>query len=84
LPASKHEFPHLRDVLMDRGLMVELSETATEWSNVLPLYEAITADILRAIAETAVKGWVGCHLSYACHDGTSVYFTYGCLEVPGQ
>lgn len=82
--ASKYEFPHLRDWAMDRGIMCDVSETATAWSDVLPLYEAVRADVLNAIHDTGVPGWIGCHLSHGYHDGASVYFTYGCVELQGR
>ena len=46
---AKFDFPHLRDYVMDRNIMTDVSETATTWSNLLPLYEDSLADIDRAI-----------------------------------
>ena len=40
--AGKFDFPHLRDFLWDRGVLTDVSETATVWSNILPVYQAVT------------------------------------------
>ena len=44
--------PYLRDELMDRGVMVETLETATTWSNLTALYDAV-GDALRKRARRA-------------------------------
>ena len=40
---SRFAGPHLRDDLMDRGVLVETVETATSWSNLERLYGAVRA-----------------------------------------
>ena len=39
--ASRFAGPHLRDDLLDRGVLVETLETATSWSNLERLYDAV-------------------------------------------
>ena len=64
---SRFAGPHLRDDLLDRGVMVETLETATSWSN-------LTA--LRAAVRAALPGMlVGCHVSHLYPTGASLYFT---------
>jgi alkyldihydroxyacetonephosphate synthase len=64
---SRFAGPHLRDDLMDRGVLVETLETATTWSNLERLYDAV-----RAVFEGL---HVGCHVSHVYETGASLYFT---------
>jgi alkyldihydroxyacetonephosphate synthase len=65
--ASRFAGPHLRDDLIDRGVMVETFETATSWSNLIPLHEAVRA---------ALPGvHVGGHVSHLYATGASLYYT---------
>jgi alkyldihydroxyacetonephosphate synthase len=65
--ASRFAGPYLRDDLLDRGVMVETFETATSWSNLLPLHEAVRA---------ALPGvHVGGHVSHLYETGASLYYT---------
>jgi alkyldihydroxyacetonephosphate synthase len=82
--STKYDFPHIRDFLMDRGITSDVSETATVWSNVVPLYRAATADLSTAIEESGVKPWVGCHISHSYHSGASLYLTFACQQKHGQ
>jgi alkyldihydroxyacetonephosphate synthase len=64
---SRFAGPHLRDDLLDRGVLVETLETATTWSNLERLYRAVRA---------ALPGLhVGCHVSHLYPTGASLYFT---------
>ena len=65
--ASRFAGPHLRDGLIDRGVMVETLETATSWSNLPALHEAVHAALAGTIA--------GCHVSHLYPTGASLYFT---------
>ena len=81
---GKYDFPYLRDFLLDRGVMADVSETATLWRNLLPLYESASRAIQAAIDAEAVPGIVGCHISHTYHTGASLYFTFGMRATPGQ
>ena len=61
-----------------------MSETATVWSNILPVYQAATSSIEAAIAAHCRAGWVGCHISHTYHAGASLYFTFGMVPNPGD
>lgn len=65
--ASRYAGPHLRDDLLDRGVMVETLETATSWSNLGALY--------RAVREALAPAHVLCHVSHLYPTGASLYFT---------
>ena len=59
--------PYLRDALLDVGAFVETLETATFWSNIPRLYEAVKA---------ALPGHVVmCHISHVYASSASLYFT---------
>ncbi len=65
--ASRFAGPHLRDDLLDRGVMVETLETATSWSNLGALHAAVRAALPGLL--------VGCHVSHLYPTGASLYFT---------
>jgi alkyldihydroxyacetonephosphate synthase len=65
--ASRYAGPHLRDDLLDRGVMVETLETATSWTNLGRLYAAVRS----ALAPAHVL----CHVSHLYPTGASLYFT---------
>jgi alkyldihydroxyacetonephosphate synthase len=65
--AARFAGPHLRDDLLDRGVMVETLETATSWSNLDRLHTAVRS----ALAGTVC----GCHVSHLYPTGASLYFT---------
>ncbi len=62
--------PYLRDDLLDRGVMVETLETATQWSNLDALYRAVRGALSRHCPVVA------CHISHLYPTGASLYFTF--------
>jgi alkyldihydroxyacetonephosphate synthase len=82
--ATKFDFPHIRDFLLDRDVTTDVSETSTVWSNILPLYRE-TIDAVRAsVLESGVRPWTGCHISHTYQSGASVYFTFGFKQQSGN
>jgi alkyldihydroxyacetonephosphate synthase len=73
---KKFDIPYIRDFLLDRGAPGDVSETATTWSNLKPLYDAVIAAANGAFAQIGVKGFVMCHLSHSYHSGACLYFTF--------
>jgi alkyldihydroxyacetonephosphate synthase len=69
--ASRYAGPHLRDDLLDRGVLVETVETATSWSNL----EALKGAVTHALQGTLVAPLVLCHVSHLYATGASLYFT---------
>ena len=69
--ATRYAGPHLRDDLLDRGVMVETLETATTWSNLAALRSAVT----RALEGSLSAPLVLCHASHVYATGASLYFT---------
>jgi alkyldihydroxyacetonephosphate synthase len=73
---KKFDIPYIRDFLLDRGAPGDVSETATTWSNLMPLYEAVVAAANGAFAQLNVQGYLMCHLSHSYHAGACLYFTF--------
>jgi alkyldihydroxyacetonephosphate synthase len=73
---KKFDIPYIRDFLLDRGAPGDVSETATTWSNLMPLYEAVRAAANRAFAQIRGQGYFMCHLSHSYHAGACLYFTF--------
>jgi alkyldihydroxyacetonephosphate synthase len=67
--ASRFSGPHLRDDLMDRGVLVETLETGATWDLLPRLHEAVRA------ALAPLGGLVMCHVSHLYPTGASLYFS---------
>lgn len=67
--------PVLRDSLLDNGALVETLETATDWSNLSTLKEAVTAALTTSLEEGGTPALVMCHISHVYPTGASLYFT---------
>ena len=73
---KKFDIPYIRDFLLDRGAPGDVSETATTWSNLMPVYDAVIEAANQAFARLNVQGYVMCHLSHSYHAGACLYFTF--------
>ena len=73
---KKFDTPYIRDFLLDRGTLADVSETAAPWSALRPLYDAVTAAARGAFDELGVRGYIMCHLSHSYHAGACLYFTF--------
>ena len=80
---KKFDIPYIRDFLLDRGAVGDVSETATTWSRLMPLYDAVIAAANAAFMRLAVRGYVMCHLSHSYHAGACLYFTFAFRATPG-
>ena len=69
--ATRFAGPHLRDDLLDRGVLVETLETAAQWSSLGAVRDAVTAALQGALGRAVV----GCHVSHLYPTGASLYFT---------
>jgi alkyldihydroxyacetonephosphate synthase len=79
---KKFDTPYIRDFLLDRGTLADVSETAAPWSRLEPVYDAVTAAARGAFDELGVRGYIMCHLSHSYHAGACLYFTFAI--VPGD
>lgn len=82
--ASKYDFPHIRDFLLDRDVTTDVSETATVWNNIATLYQKTSSVLRIEIEKSGVRPWVGCHISHSYTSGASLYFTFGFRQQAGR
>jgi len=82
--ATKYDFPHIRDFLLDRNVTTDVSETATVWSNLATLYHDTISVLREEISKSGVRPWAGCHVSHTYPCGASLYFTFGFRQQPGH
>ncbi len=73
---DRYETPYLRDVLMDRGILVDTLETATTWENVERLYQELGRTIRQSTEGTGSRALVMTHVSHCYRDGASLYVTF--------
>ena len=73
---SRYAGPYLRDELMDRGVLVETLETATNWANLGTLHEAVREALEAALSGRGTPPLVMCHVSHLYGAGASLYFTF--------
>ena len=81
---DRYRGPYLRDALLDAGAIVETLETATFWSSLPGLYEAVSAALRESLSAQGTAPVVLCHISHVYPSGASLYFTVACaaLEDP--
>ena len=73
---GRFEGPHLRDVLIDRGILVETLETSHAYARLEELYAAVARALTGAMEAEGGRGIVMCHVSHVYRDGASLYFTF--------
>ena len=73
---TRYAGPYLRDELLDRGVMVETLETATNWANLESLHDAVGNALRGALGERGTPPLVMCHVSHLYPSGASLYFTF--------
>ncbi|MEM9865958.1 MAG: FAD-linked oxidase C-terminal domain-containing protein, partial [Myxococcota bacterium] len=69
---SRFATPYLRSPMLDRGLGIDTLETATHWTNVVPLWKRVRSAIEDSLGPCAVLA----HISHAYRSGCSLYFTF--------
>ncbi|MFK4791212.1 FAD-binding oxidoreductase [Microbacterium sp. ZW T5_56] len=72
---GRFDGPYLRDALLGAGMFCETLETATTWSNLHQLREAVTTALREGFAEAGAKSFIMCHVSHVYPTGASLYFT---------
>jgi alkyldihydroxyacetonephosphate synthase len=73
---GRFQAPYLRDELLTHGVMVETLETATRWSNLEGLHDAVADAIESALQGQGTPGLVMCHVSHLYETGASLYYTF--------
>jgi alkyldihydroxyacetonephosphate synthase len=80
---KKFDTPYIRDFLLDRGALADVSETSAPWSALRPLYDAVMRAAREQFASLGVRGYIMCHLSHSYHAGACLYFTFALKPRPG-
>jgi alkyldihydroxyacetonephosphate synthase len=73
---KKFDTPYIRDFLLDRGIVGDVSETAAPWDELPRVYGNVVAAANAAFDDLGVRGYVMCHLSHSYHAGACLYFTF--------
>jgi alkyldihydroxyacetonephosphate synthase len=73
---KKFDTPYIRDYLLDRGALGDVSETSAPWSALPALYDNVMAAGRGAFDDLGVRGYLMCHLSHSYHAGACLYFTF--------
>jgi alkyldihydroxyacetonephosphate synthase len=73
---KKFDTPYIRDFLLDRGVLGDVSETSAPWSELAAVHAAVTAAAHDAFARLGARGYLMCHLSHSYHAGACLYFTF--------
>ena len=76
---KKFDTPYIRDYLLDRGALADVSETSAPWSELPRVYENVTAAARAGFDSLGVQGYVMCHLSHSYHAGACLYFTFALM-----
>lgn len=72
---GRFDGPFLRDLLIDEGYLVETLETATHWSNMEHLRDAVRGALTESLGDGGPGPWVMSHVSHVYETGASLYFT---------
>ena len=73
---KKFDTPYIRDYLLDRGALADVSETSAPWGSLPTVYDNVMAAAHGAFDDLGVRGYVMCHLSHSYHAGACLYFTF--------
>jgi alkyldihydroxyacetonephosphate synthase len=73
---KKFDTPYIRDYLLDRGALGDVSETSAPWGTLPKLYDEVMAAGRGAFTRLGVTGYIMCHLSHSYHAGACLYFTF--------
>ena len=71
----RYDGPYLRDTLLDRGYIVETLETATHWSGIHRLRDAVSGALTQQLSRDGRRAYVMSHISHVYETGASLYFT---------
>jgi alkyldihydroxyacetonephosphate synthase len=78
---QRYRGPYLRDALLDAGALVETLETATFWSGIEHLYDAVRGTLQTTLSELGTPPVVLCHISHVYRSGACLYFTVAAAQL---
>ncbi len=73
---SRFQTPYLRNTLWEMGFALDTLETATSWTNIRAMVEAIESALGARLSEIAERGHIFTHLSHVYPDGCTCHTTY--------
>ncbi|GAB3254975.1 FAD-binding oxidoreductase [Arthrobacter pigmenti] len=73
---KKFDTPYLRDFLLDRSTIGDVSETAAPWSRLAIVRRNVYAAAHGAFESLGRRGFIMCHMSHSYHSGACLYFTF--------
>ena len=73
---KKFDTPYIRDFLLDRGALADVSETSAPSARLEGLYNGVMSRAGKAFEEIGVRGYIMCHLAHSYHSGACLYFTF--------
>jgi alkyldihydroxyacetonephosphate synthase len=76
---KKFDTPYIRDYLLDRGALADVSDTSAPWSRLPGLYDSVMSAAHGAFDELGIRGWIMCHQSHSYHAGACLYFTFALM-----
>jgi alkyldihydroxyacetonephosphate synthase len=77
---KRYDLPMLRDLLLEKGLWVDVAETGVSFSNLLLLWKDVKESVLDAFKERNAPGWIGAHISHTYTSGVCIYFHYASVQ----
>ncbi|SHJ10034.1 alkyldihydroxyacetonephosphate synthase [Tessaracoccus bendigoensis DSM 12906] len=77
---KKYDTPYIRDFMLDRGLICDVSDTSTPWAYAAEIHTLILDRFAKAMDDLGVRGLVFCHLSHSYHSGACQYFTFAIAD----
>jgi alkyldihydroxyacetonephosphate synthase len=80
---GRYDAPYLRDTLLARGVLAETLETATTWTKLGDLHDAVAGALRDALAARGTPPLILCHVSHLYPVGASLYFTVIARQEPG-
>jgi alkyldihydroxyacetonephosphate synthase len=81
---KKFDTPYIRDYLLDRGALGDVSETAAPWSALPKVYDNVMGVAREAFDRLGIKGYIMSHLSHSYHGGACLYFTFAFKPAPAR
>ena len=81
---KKFDTPYIRDFLLDRGTVGDVSETAAPWSKLADVHRRVRAAAQRTFDGLGRQGFIMCHLSHSYHSGACLYFTFAFVADQGK
>ncbi|GAB3810727.1 FAD-binding oxidoreductase [Tessaracoccus terricola] len=77
---KKYDTPYIRDFMLDRGMLCDVSETTTPWAYAESLHTKVQQAVQETLDTLGKRGVVFSHLSHSYHSGACQYFTFAVAD----